>query len=140
MERLIKEAKEILQIDDFTNQPKWRKSDKSGQLLENLKYPSVESWLQAFHDADFIVTDSFHGTVFSIIFNKPFVTIINKERGASRFYSLLEKFDLTDRIINEETQDLKSIIFKPIDYDGVNEKINLLRKESANFLLANLLK
>ena len=60
---------------------------------------SVESWLEGFRDADFVVTDSFHGCVFSIIFNKPFVVMTNIERGACRISSLLEMFHLENNLI-----------------------------------------
>ena len=50
--------------------------------------PPVELWLKSIAESDFVITDSFHGTVFSIIFGKPFMTIINNDRGADRFYSL----------------------------------------------------
>ena len=48
---------------------------------------SIEEWLKSIYEADTIITDSFHGCVFSILFNKPFYAFINKERGANRFYS-----------------------------------------------------
>lgn len=50
--------------------------------------PPVELWLKSIAESDFVITDSFHGTVFSIIFGKPFMTITNNDRGADRFYSL----------------------------------------------------
>ena len=56
---------------------------------EDRAYPSVESWLKCFHDANFVVTDSFHGSVFSIIFRKPFYAIGNASRGMARFNSFL---------------------------------------------------
>lgn len=48
------------------------------------------------------MTDSFHGVCFAIIFNKPFAVYINKDRGASRFYSLLKLLHLEERIIDSE--------------------------------------
>ena len=62
--------------------------------------PSVEEWLIAFRDSDFIITDSFHACVFSILYQKPFAVIVNNERGSSRFLSLLSMFGLTDRMVN----------------------------------------
>ena len=53
---------------------------------------NVEEWISVFRDASFIVTDSFHGTVFSIIFEKPFYCIANSERGNARFIDLLGKY------------------------------------------------
>ena len=67
--------------------------------LKSLTYPSVQEWLASFAQAEFVVTDSFHGTVFSIIFNKPFVVIPNKDRGTTRFVSLLSRYNLQDSIL-----------------------------------------
>ena len=62
--------------------------------------PPVEAWLRGFYDAEFIVTDSFHACVFSIIFEKPFIVIGNKKRGMARFESLLKMFGLEDRLFS----------------------------------------
>ena len=55
-----------------------------------MQYPSIEYWLDAFSNARYVFTDSFHGCVFSIIFNIPFIAYGNTERGITRFYSLLK--------------------------------------------------
>lgn len=78
-----------------------------GLPLERRVLPSVENWLASFRDADFVVTDSFHACVFSILFNKPFVVIANKERGLSRFTSLLSQFNLQSHLL-----------FSPSDYNS----------------------
>ena len=62
--------------------------------------PPLEQWLQSFEDADMVVTDSFHACVFSILFNKPFIVVPNKARGASRFFSLLRAIDQEYRIVD----------------------------------------
>lgn len=49
---------------------------------------SIPEWLLSIHDADFIITDSYHGTVFSIIFKKQFLFCGNSRRGNSRISSL----------------------------------------------------
>lgn len=54
---------------------------------------SVPEWLAMFRDASYIVTDSFHGTVFSIIFGKEFKCVYNDARGTARFESLLKLYD-----------------------------------------------
>lgn len=62
---------------------------------------SIEQWLRSFRDAQYIITDSYHGLVFSIIFNKPFTLIRNEKRGNARFDSLLKTLDIsTDNNIN----------------------------------------
>lgn len=58
------------------------------------KMLTVSQWLAAFDRADFVVTDSFHGCVFSIIFHKPFIAIANEFRGLDRFISLCGMRDL----------------------------------------------
>lgn len=97
--------------------------------------PSVLSWLRGFMDAKMVVVDSFHGMVFSIIFNKPFWVITNKERGEARFESLLRIFGLEDRIITDyRTNDFN----KPIDWEMVNSKLIQMKNISKTLLLANL--
>ena len=75
-----------------------RVEDRKAPLEERIQ-PPVEQWLRGFYDAEFIVTDSFHACVFSILFGKPFVVVGNKERGMARFESLLRMFRLEDRLI-----------------------------------------
>ena len=84
-------------------------SDISNHSLpaEERIQPPVESWLRGFMDAKFVVTDSFHACVFSIIFGKPFLAIGNSLRGMSRFTSLLSTFSLNDRLILSESDLLK---------------------------------
>lgn len=94
---------------------------------------SVPEWLDSFANADFIVTDSFHGMVFSIVFEKNFIVIGNKSRGLERFLSLLSLLQLENRLIND-TKEIEKFNFELIDYNKVNV---ILRKEiikSFNYL------
>lgn len=96
-------------------------------------------WLRAFRDADFVITDSFHGTVFAIVFGKPFVSILNHGRGGDRFASLLRALGLSDRLIDAgEVLGVEEIVARPIDYAAVDARLNRLRATSAEFLLAAL--
>lgn len=118
--------------------PFWMSSettDESLPLKQRIKMP-VEQWLCSFDDAEFVLTDSFHGCVFSIIFRKQFLAMGNKERGLSRFQSLLALFSLQDRLIlssDEYKSNLSSI-----DYDQVQTKLQSLQTQSLSFLKANL--
>ena len=76
-----------------------RVEDHKALLKERIQ-PPVEQWLRGFYDAEFVVTDSFHACVFSILFGKPFVVIGNKKRGMARFESLLKMFGLEDRLVS----------------------------------------
>ena len=100
-------------------------------------YPSVSRWVAGFRDAQFVVTDSFHGTVFSIIFNKPFVAILNSKRGSSRFISLLSVLGLENRLIST-TNDLLEEHLKPIAYTEVNKILNDWRYLSISFMERHL--
>lgn len=76
--------------------------DTKANLKERIQ-PPLEQWLRGFYDAEFVITDSFHACVFSILFNKPFLVIGNADRGMSRFTSLLNIFGLEDRLIDHRT-------------------------------------
>ena len=113
------------------------------QLILNKKryqVPAVTKWLRAFMDAEYVITDSFHGCVFSIIFNKPFWTIGNAGRGMARFTSLLELFHLEDRIIPENMDSKRFDFAKPIDWVSVNAIKKIWQERSMNFLTSNLCK
>ncbi|CAM3049673.1 polysaccharide pyruvyl transferase family protein [Paracoccus nototheniae] len=95
---------------------------------------TVEGWLASFRNAAFVVTDSFHGVAFSIIFNKPFVAYGNAERGLARFKSLLKAVGLVDRIvISSDEVDLDHLL-RPIDWPAVNGRLQGLRTQSLKFL------
>lgn len=93
----------------------------------------VPQWLASFANADFVVTDSFHGMVFSIIFEKDFVVIGNEGRGMDRFLSLLPMLGLEDRLIFG-FEDLKDKKFDKIDYAKVKEILKKQREKSFGFL------
>lgn len=102
--------------------------------IEDCIYPSVTSWIRGFADAKMVVVDSFHGAVFSIIFNKPFWVISNSTRGNARFASLLEMFHLSERLV--QPSELGQVNYrKEIDWGEVNiilnEKKNLSMRKLA---------
>lgn len=102
--------------------------------------PPVEQWLADFSEADFVVTDSFHGCTFSIVFNKPFIAIGNAARGLSRFKSLLGQFGLMDRLVVNDSSDISNIVATPIDWQAVNETRDQLKVQSIQFLTQSLAK
>lgn len=107
--------------------------------VDNFVYPNPALWLRGFKDARFVITDSFHGTVFSILHNIPFIAIGNAQRGMSRFHSLLNLFNLQDRLITDFTAiDIDQVIEKEIDWQEVNNILELERKKAIDFLRVNL--
>ena len=137
-EKILTEVVSKLNKDVVSIQPsKTKKESLYVKDLESYVYPKIEIWLKGIAEADFVVTDSFHGTVFAILHNKPFISIINKERGAARFYSLLSKLNLIDRIISDHNDfDWQSLY--EINYKEVNNLLERYRSESYNFLLLSL--
>lgn len=95
--------------------------------------PSIEEWLMDIRDAEYVITDSFHGMVFSIIFNKTFFIYNNLNRGADRFESLLEDLKLKQRIIKNLSE--LDVAYKTnIDWDSVNKKVEDRKRDSIKFL------
>ena len=105
-------------------------------LEERIQQP-VEKWLRAFYDAEFVITDSFHACVFSIIFNKQFIVYGNKERGMARFESLLTLFELEDRLVSSPGE-VNKVLQATIDWDRVNSIRKQKKEESLSFLRKNL--
>lgn len=98
------------------------------------KYKSIAYWLSSIKHSSFVIVDSFHGMVFSIIFHKQFVVICNKERGATRFTSLLKQLGLEDRLIYDTESVPYEVLEKPIDYTLVNNRLDVIKKTSISFL------
>lgn len=98
---------------------------------------SVPEWLASFANADFVVTDSFHGMVFSIIFEKEFVVIGNHSRGLDRFISLLSLLGLKNRLVFD-IKDLEGKELESIDYGKVRLILEDEKKKSLEFLMRAL--
>lgn len=109
-------------------------SVRAKTIITNCIFPSVEEWIQGFVKSPYIVTDSFHGTVFSILFNKPFITINNPSRGSDRFISLLDTFGLRHRMISSEAEITSDLLSEKIDWKVINTIMDGERKRSLRFL------
>ncbi len=103
--------------------------------LEHSDRLTVPAWISSFRDADFVVTDSYHGTIFSIIFERPFISIANEERGAERFTSLLALLGLSDRLIRADAPGrIAELVATPIDFVPVRAALARLRRLSEDYL------
>lgn len=133
-QKVISFVEQELSITAFSVNSKYE--DPNAPLEERIQ-PPVETWLRGFYDADFVVTDSFHACVFSILFEKPFLVYGNKERGMARFHSLLSIFGLENRLIINSA-DAQKVIAEPIDWNAVNARKKEWQEKSLNFLKNNL--
>lgn len=125
------ETKQFLK--SFRVMPKRTDTENLCNNTEDYIYPSVTKWLRGFKDSEMVLTDSFHGCVFSIIFNKPFWVIGNEGRGNARFHSLLSLFGLENRLLTPSR--LAEIDWTmPVDWQKVNGKREAMKQESLQFL------
>ena len=118
------------EIEDFSVNPHERTKP-----VEERVVPPVEEWLAGFADADFVVTDSFHGCVLSLLFHKPFIAVGNGQRGMSRMSSLLDMFGLGQRLVHgiDPEDDGEFFLTQP-DWDSVDRTLEEQRNASRAFL------
>ena len=87
---------------------------------------SIEQWLNNIRQAKIVITDSYHGVVFSIIYNRPFLFLGNQQRGNARVESLFRTLGInqSEGLVNPSNID--------------NAKFKEMQTKSLNFLLRNL--
>ena len=88
--------------------------------------------LAYFKNAEYIVTDTFHGTIFSLKYSKQFATII-RESNKQKLSDLLNRFELTERTVTD-IKNLENVLNVVTDYSKVQSKIVNCRKESIEYL------
>lgn len=93
---------------------------------------TVKQWIAMLSNATMVVTDSFHGTVFSILFGKEFYTLGNPQRGNTRISGLLEQLGLEDRLVSD-TEPVEPV-GSGIDWADAHARLEKRRHESLAFL------
>ena len=111
--------------------------DTSARLRDRIA-PSLFTWIAGFYDAAFVVTDSFHATMFALYYNKPFIAVINEQRGAARFRSIMEELGLQDRLVSSPDAIFDSLLTASIDWDRINSYLAEQRNRSVTFLYDSL--
>lgn len=96
--------------------------------------PSPEEWLALFRDADYVVTDSFHGTCFSLLFERP-MTVFDPPRYSVRLADVLADFGLSDRRVGDGVPaESVAVHGDPVDWAGVRAARERFRGEAEGFL------
>lgn len=142
----------ILDICEDTNYIRQQTALAKG--LEIVKIESVDTfqigrkqtmispvqWLEYIATSRFVVTDSFHGCVFAILFHKPFITVGNTTRGNARISSLLRLFQLEERFVTScnDFEKRKISLLNDMDYQKVDSILDTMRKSSLGFLADSL--
>ena len=138
-------SEEADEIRAFAKRENKRLISVSGQINfcdEHISLNPFEN-LNLFRHADYVITDTFHGTIFSIINRKKFVTLIRTSKGSSygnqeKLQDLLNRMGLQDRSYSNDKDDLNDRLSADINYDAVFEIINTERKHTMNYLSGNL--
>lgn len=115
---------------------KYIESDMQGEC-ERLYDVGPKEFIRLFIDTKYVFTDSFHGSVFSILFKKNFMVFErdkkNKVSKNSRLYDLLDKFNLSNRLVRSQGE-MNTTLKENINYANVYELLEKYRKESKDFL------
>jgi hypothetical protein len=103
---------------------------------------SLPEWLEKIASSDFVFTNSFHGTVFAILFHKPFVSVLIKGKMSGmneRALSLLKNIGLEERAVySDEIEKISSLVDKPINWKVVDSRLDELREVAKEFLMDSL--
>ncbi len=105
---------------------------KKGKMICN---PIVEDFISLIDNAEFVISDSFHATAFSLNLNKQFI-IVYPEKYSTRLQNILELLDLEDRVAKDEN-DL-SVIEKRINYEKTSKELDKIRNKSFEWLKKSL--
>lgn len=124
IEKLIKKAKQLFNYKIYE--------------IDIFKEKYIENFISCINNGNAVITDSFHGTLFSIIFEKPFITYLNKIRGNGRFFSLIKTFNLSQRIVDQENFEKVNINLLEAPLYINQSLLSYLKNKSINFLIKNL--
>lgn len=113
-------------------------ANESQYLLKRILWrrTSIVEWIKKIASSQFVVTKSFHGLAFSIIYKRQFAIIINKNTNrSSRIKDLLSLLELESRCFSSMEEMMESRIWeRKINYDLVYAKLELLRLQSWTYL------
>lgn len=120
-----------------------RSVSSSGYLPARELLPGVQNeqatipeWLSLIKHSEYVITTSFHGVVFCLLYHKPFYAVLlNNEysKGNDRIVSLLANVGLENRAI-ASTKDIEKVHIADICWEEIDEKIHQFRKKSIDFL------
>lgn len=101
---------------------------------------TIPEWLSLIKHSEYVITTSFHGVVFCLLYHKPFYAVLLQNeysKGNDRIVSLLKSVGLDNRIISSNT-DINSAKIVEICWEEIDVKLEELRKKSVDFLSKEL--
>jgi len=133
---LAKTAGKLLNEKVYSYQTPYVMRAEENKDFTGLTIPDVRDWLASICNARFVLTDSFHGVVFSLLFNKPFLAVGNSARGLARFDSLLNDLGLKHRLINSTTKLDDALVQDRLDGSKIDQAIFVKRRAARSFMMA----
>lgn len=133
-EALAQQFSERLNEPVYSCQAKHTLSDDVNGAVEDYTMPDVRDWLAGFANARFVLTDSYHGGVFSILFNKPFFILKNTERGQARIESLLKLFEYDGLFTDEKSVFDKIEMMQKYNFKDFSSNLANLSEDGECFL------
>lgn len=124
--KAVQEAVRKYNCRVINGSPKWLKLKGAVDVVSGY---GPDRFLSLIKNAECVVTNSFHGTAFSIIYKKDFITVAHSTRG-KRMTDLLCKLGLSHRLYGREDYSFE----KPVDYDAVDKVLDVLRSHSGEYL------
>ncbi len=124
----------------YFNEKEWCKNVLA-QISQRLNLPvkyfdwdyttPVEKWLAFIKNSKYMITDSYHGTLFSIIFNKPFIQVLNAVKAQSRFDTIFKILNIKNKTVSEFDMEYNyDKILAPLDWNFINNKIKEERQRA----------
>lgn len=118
----------------YNGEPYWKRFRKTEEFKVNTDVSiSIYDWLSGICHSDLVITDSYHGLCFAIIFKKQFILLNKKEQAQERLISLCNQLGIEDRFAENE-EDIDRLIKEQIDYEQVDKKLNVEKLKSEQFL------
>lgn len=131
----VADKKQLKLINILDGRGDFKKNKETLNLPNIVEKLNTPNWLWYFKNAEFVITDSCHGASFSLIFNRPFITIANKKRGISRFESLFDMFRIRNRLIFDVSLIMKEdALLEDIGYERISDILKMERKRSLRWL------
>lgn len=119
-------------LDGFSS--RYAQNKKALNLPNTLPNITSIDLLKYFIGAKFVITDSFHGVCFSVIYNKPFIAIQNVMRGVERFRTLLSGINFIDRLVSDDDIPHDERFLYHLDFTDANKFIETERSRAVQWL------
>ena len=91
-------------------------------------------WLYIFANSSFVITDTFHGTIASVITNKPVAILTRPNINSNKLENLIDTLGITSRKLNPNFENLENLYTEEMDYQHINDRVESLREASATYL------